>query len=441
MIKFIFVLLITIGSLQAQTFNKAKLDSLFNTIESHNKGMGSISIFSNGEEVYENSFGFSDIATKQKTDNLTKYRIGSISKTFTATIIMQLVDEGKIKLLTFLSDYFPTVPNADKITIENLLSHKSGLSDIIETEDLRSWIDKRQTKKKMIERIIAIGTNFEPNEKTLYSNTNYILLSFIAEKIEKKDFSEILNTRVIEPLKLKRTEYGRPINLEDNEAFPYIFENSKWKEIELHTDMSIPKGAGAIVSTPTELNHFFINLFTGNLVSNISLKNMKKTENGTGLGLMKLPFEDKEVYGHGGGIDGFKSFVAYFPNEDVSIALTTNNFYTHVASVFIGAVKTYFGMDYTIPDFSHVAAIDVSAEELEKYLGTYGSLDFPIDMYITKDGNTLIAQGEGQSSFPLVAIEASIFFSENVGIKLKFQPEQNKMLVEQGGKTWELIKK
>lgn len=441
MIKFSFVLLITTGSLQAQTFNKAKLDSLFNTIESHNKGMGSFSIFSNGEEVYEKSFGFSDVVTKQKSDNLTKYRTGSISKTFTTTILMQLVDKGKITLHTFLSDYFPTIPNADKITIENLLRHTSGLSDIIETEDLTSWIDKPQTRKKMIERIIANGTNFEPNETTQYSNTNYILLFYIAEKIEKKDFSEILNNRIIEPLQLKRTEYGKPINPGDNEAFPYIFENSEWKEIELQTDMSIPKGAGAIVSTPKELNYFFINLFNGNLVSNVSLVTMKKAEDGMGLGLMKLPFEDKEVYGHGRGIDGFQSFGAYFPNEDLSIALTTNNFYTHVVSVFIGAVKTYFGMDYTIPDFSPSATIEVSAEELDKYLGIYGSPDFPIDIQITKDDNTLIAQGEGQSSFLLVAIEANIFLSENVGIKLKFQPEQSKMLVEQGGKTWELIKK
>ena len=199
----------------------------------------------------------------------------------------------------------------------------------------------------MIERIIANGTNFEPNEKTQYSNTNYVLLSYIAEEIEKKDFATILENRIIKPLALKRTEYGRLIEPKNNEALPYYFEGSAWKEIKLQTNMSVPKGAGAVVSTPTELNTFFINLFNNNLVSNASLESMKNAEEGMGLGLMKLPFEEKEVYGHGGSIDGFQAFAAYFPKENVSIALTTNNLYTQVAGVFIGAVNVYFGMDYT----------------------------------------------------------------------------------------------
>ena len=440
MIKYIFAFLICVSSIKAQTFNEAKLDSLFNTIESNNKGMGSFSIFSNGEEIYQKSFGFSNVATNTKANSLTKYRIGSISKTFTATIIMQLVEEEKITLNTLLSDYFPTVPNADKITIEHLLRHRSGLFNITESEDLKSWISKRQTRQKMIERIIANGTNFEPNEKTQYSNTNYVLLSYIAEELEKKDFATILDNRIIKPLALKRTEYGRLIEPKNNEALPYYFEGSAWKEIKLQTNMSVPKGAGAVVSTPTELNTFFINLFNNNLVSNASLESMKNAEEGMGLGLMKLPFEEKEVYGHGGSIDGFQAFAAYFSNDNVSIALTTNNLYNHVSGVFIGAVKTYFGMDFTIPDFSPKETIEVTSEELEQFIGTYSSPNFPIDIYITKNGNTLIAQGEGQSSFPLDALESNTFYSENVMIKLTFQPEQNKVLVEQGGQTYELTK-
>ncbi len=440
MFKYIFAFLICVASLQAQTFNEAKMDSLFNLIESNHKGMGSFSIFSNGEEVYQKSFGFSNVATNEKANNLTKYRIGSISKTFTATIIMQLVEEGKVTLSTLLSDYFPSIPNADKITIEDLLRHRSGLFNITETEDLRAWVEKPQSREKMIERIIANGTNFEPNEKTQYSNTNFVLLSFIAEDIENKDFSNILDTRIIKPLQLKRTEYGKPINPKDNEALPYVFENSEWKEIKLQTDMSIPMGAGAIVSTATELNQFFTNLFSGKLISTESLEAMKNAKEGMGLGLMKLPFEEKEVYGHGGSIDGFQSFAAYFPEDNVSIALTTNNLYTQVSGIFIGAVKTYFGMECTLPDFSPKETIEVTSEELDKYLGTYSSPNFPIDIYITKDGNTLIAQGEGQPSFPLDAIGPDIFYSENVMITLTFQPEEKKMLVDQGGQTYELTK-
>lgn len=440
MSKYFFVFLICINSVSAQTFDTSKMDSLFNLLESNNKGMGSISIFSNGKEIYRKSFGFSDVSNNEKANSLTKYRIGSITKTFTASIIMQFVEEEKISLNTLLSDYFPDIPNADKITIENLLRHRSGLFNITEDENLEAWMDKPQSRESMIERIIKNGTIFEPDEKTEYSNTNFILLSYIAEIIEKKEFKDILKTRIIKPLHLERTEFGKKIVPSNNEALPYDYVNSEWELIEKQTDMTLPMGAGAVVSTPTELNIFFSNLFSGNVVSTASLSKMEDAKEGMGLGLMKLPLEDREVYGHGGSIDGFQSFTAYFPKENVSIALNTNYLYTQVSSVFIGAVQIYFGMDYQFPDFSPVKTIQLSAEQLEIYLGKYSSPNFPIDIIISKEGSTLIAQGEGQPSFPLDALEKDTFYSEEAMITLKFVPDENKMIVEQAGQTFELTK-
>lgn len=218
------------------------------------------------------------------------------------------------------------------------------------------------------------------------------------------------------------------------------FDNSEWKLIETHTDMSLPMGAGGIVSTPTELNIFFNNLFSGNLVSANSLTQMKNAEDGMGLGLMKLPFGDKEVYGHGGSIDGFQSFAAYFPKDKISIAFTTNNLYTQVSNVFIGAVQIYFGMDYKLPDFTPIKTIELNSEELDVYLGKYSSPNSPIDMTITKDGNNLIAQGEGQPSFPVDAINKDTFYSSDIMITLKFIPEKKKMIVEQSGQVSEFTK-
>ena len=439
MSKYIFAFLICFSSLQAQTFNTSKLDSLFTLLENNNKGMGSFSIFSDGREIYKKSFGFSDLSNHKRANNLTKYRIGSITKTFTATIIMQLVEEGRLSLDTLLSAYFPEIPNADKITIEILLRHQSGLFDLTADENLTEWMTKPQSREKIIERIIDHGTVFEPKEKTEYSNTNYILLSYIAEIIDNKKFEEILENRIFEPLNLKRTEFGKKIKSANNEALSYNYE-AEWKLIDEQTDMNFPMGAGAIVSTPTELNIFFSNLFSANLVSDNSLSKMKNAQNGIGLGLMKLPLGDKEVYGHGGSIDGFQSFAAYFPKEKVSLALTTNYIYTQVSNIFIGAVQIYFGMDYKLPDFSPIKTVQLSAEELEIYSGTYSSPDFPMDIIITNDGNKLMAQGEGQSSFSLDAIEKNLFYSENVMITLKFIPEENKMIVEQSGQTFELMR-
>src|SRR5690606_6281784 len=98
---------------------------LFARIEQHEQGMGSISLFKDGEEIYQNSIGYADIQNQIAAGAHTKYRIGSISKSFTAAIIMQLIDEGKLTLSSPLADYFPNLPNANEITIEHLLRHRS----------------------------------------------------------------------------------------------------------------------------------------------------------------------------------------------------------------------------------------------------------------------------------------------------------------------------
>ncbi len=440
MIKYLLVFLIAAGAVNAQTFNKSKLDSLFNLIELNSKGMGSFSIFSNGEEVYTKSFGYGDVANKMEANNLTKYRVGSISKTITATIIMQLVEEKKLTLSTLLSDYFPSIPNANKITIEDLLRHESGLFNITSDPAINQWKSQQQSREKMIARITNNGIIFEPKEKTEYSNTNYVLLSYVAEIIEKMDFQNIVDYRIVAPLKLARTEFGGDINSANNEALPYDFTNAQWELINPQTNLSGPMGAGGIVATPSELNIFYNALFSDLLVSNTSLAKMKDAHQGVGLGLMKLPLGNKEVYGHGGSIDGFQSFAAYFPADNVSFALSTNYLYTQVSNIFIGAVQIYFGMNYNLPNFSPIKTIQLSEAELEVYLGTYGSPTFPIDITITRDKTVLMVQGEGQGAFPVDAIDKDTFYSEDVMIRLQFIPEQNKMIVQQGGQTSELTK-
>ena len=200
----VFLALLCSFLTEAQQTNKANLDQLLISFEKENKAIGTVSLFKNGKEIYNKSIGFSNIKLAEKANNLTKYRIGSITKTLTATIILQQVDEGKLNLNTLLSEYFPKLPNANKITIEDLLRHQSGLVNITQSKDIRSWISKPQTRKQMMDRFIENGTEFEPKEKSKYSNTNFAILSYISEVIDKKPFAQILDDRIIKPLQLKR---------------------------------------------------------------------------------------------------------------------------------------------------------------------------------------------------------------------------------------------
>lgn len=418
------------------TFNKAKMDSLFSIIEKNDKGMGSLSIFKDGKEIYQRSTGYSDIEKGIKINHDTKFRIGSISKTFTATIIMQMVDEKKILLNTKLKDFFPGIKNSENITIENLLRHHSGIHNFTDTKDYVSWMEHPQTHDDMIKRIEEGGSDFEPGTKASYSNSNFVILSYIAEKIDGKTFPEILDSRIISRCGLQNTAYGRKIETKNNEAKSYV-RDTIWKPAS-ETDMSIPSGAGAIISTPTDLNIFMTCLFSGKLVSDSSLSRMETITDGYGIGLQQFPFYEKKTFGHTGGIDGFQSITSFFPDDNVMMSYTSNAIGMSRNDISIGVLSIYFNKDYQLPEFKPV--INLKGDDLIPLLGTYSKQDFPIKLRIYAEKDHLFGQGTGQPSFPLMATSKDTFINEAAGISIRFIPSEKKLILKQGGMEFEMIK-
>ena len=163
----------------AQTFDKDKLDLYFQTLENNNKWMGSVAVSENGKIVYTKSIGYSDFATKTRPTETTKYRIGSISKTFTSALVLKAAEENKLSLDTKISKFFPNIKNADKISIANLLNHRSGIHSFTDNENYLSWNTQKKSEKELLKIIEDGGSDFEPDSKADYSNSNYVLLSFI----------------------------------------------------------------------------------------------------------------------------------------------------------------------------------------------------------------------------------------------------------------------
>lgn len=429
----LFALVVT--SAFSQTFNAKRLDSLFLLLEKNNKYMGSIAISENGKTIYTKSIGFDDIATSKKSSINTKYRIGSISKTFTASLIFKAVEENKINLNQTIDKYFPTIKNAKIITLSNLLNHRSGIHDFTNDPDYLKWNTQPQSRAKMIERIAAGDIVFEPNTKGYYSNSNYILLSFILEDVYKKSYGEILKEKIIKPLKLKNTYLGGKISLENNECYSYTLAGKWVKENE--TDMSIPLGAGAIVSNPTDLNLFIESLFAGKIVSTEHLNEMKTIKGKYGMGILEFPYFERKSYGHNGAIDGFRSILGYFPDEKLALSITSNAMGYDNNSILLCALSSYFQKPFSMPVFSNV---NVTGETLDLYSGSYGSVQIPLKISISKKDNTLIAQATGQPSFPLEATAVNIFKFDAAGIVLEFNSEKKEMVLKQGGKEF-LFKK
>lgn len=418
------------GKVFPQSINKPKLDSLFNILAEKNKAMGSLTISKNGTVLYNKAIGYSFISDNEKktSTNITKYRIGSISKMFTATMIFQLIEEGKIKLTTTLDTYFPNIPNANKITISNLLNHRSGIHNLTDNPDYTTWMTQPKTHDEILSIISKSKVDFQPNEKASYSNSNYIILGYIIEKISKQPYSKNLNERITSKIGLSNTYCGGSTNINANESFSYQFA-TYWKQLP-ETDMSIPGGAGSIVSTPTDLTKFIEALFSLRLISYNSLIQMKTMTDSYGMGMFQMPFYTKRAYGHNGGIDGFASNLAYFPEDSIAVAYCTNGQVYPLNDILIGILSVCFNKDYSIPTFN---AIFLKSADLNKYLGVYSSTQIPLKITITKDSIVLIAQATGQSSFPLEATEKDKFKFDQAGIKMEFNTEKNEMTLKQGG--------
>lgn len=437
--KKIFLITLFIGVLSqiaiSQNFDKAKLDNYFDALDANNKFMGSVAFSQNGKIVYTKSVGFSDVENQIKADQETKYRIGSISKTFTAVMVMKAVEDGKLSLNQTLNKFFPKIENSEKITIQNLLNHRSGIHNFTADQDYLTWHTLPKTQQEMLKIIRNGGSDFEPDSKSQYSNSNYILLSYILENIFESSFADLLNTTIVESVGLKNTYLGEKINTAENESKSYAYMDN-WS-IENETDMSIPLGAGGIVSTPIDLVKFSDALFNGEILSEKSLSRMKTFQDRFGLGLFQIPFYDKNGYGHTGGIDGFSSVFSYFPEENLSFALTSNGTNYNNNDISIAVLSAMFGKSYDIPEFSNYK---INSEDLDNYLGVYASSGFPLKITITKKNKTLIAQATGQSSFPLQATEKHKFEFKQADVILEFNPDKQSMLLKQGGGEFRFTK-
>jgi len=426
----ILILGLSFGTVYSQNFDKAKMDRLFDALAQKEKAMGSLTLSKNGNVIYSRAIGYSSInaAGMKPSTVLTKYRIGSITKMFTTTMIFQLVEEGKLRLTTTLDTYFPKLPNANKITIGNLLNHRSGLHNFTNDAEYSGYMTQPKSQDEMLALFAKSKVDFQPNEKGEYSNTNFVVLGFIIEKITKQLYSVNLKQRITSKIGLSNTYYGGKTNANNNECFSYQFL-SNWKQMP-ETAMSIPGGAGAIVSTPTDLTKFIEALFSLKLVKQSSLDQMKTMTDGFGMGMFQIPFYERKAYGHNGGIDGFGSNLAYFPEDSLVMAYCTNGQVYPLNDILIGVLSIYFKRDYSIPTFTSVS---LKTEELDKYLGVYSSTQLPLKITITKDNATLIAQATGQSSFPLEPTEKDKFKFDQAGVKMEFNTDKSEMTLKQNG--------
>lgn len=425
----IIIALLIYNNATAQTLNTQKLDSLFNVLSAKDRAMGSVAISKNGKLLYSRAIGF---ANNEKglirSTTGTRYRIGSITKMFTACMTFQLIEERKLTMDTRLSAYFTKVPNADKITVAQLLGHRSGIANMTDDPRYEDFSKTAKSQQQIVDFISSMRPSFPPDSMADYSNSNYILLGYIVEAIYKKPYHQILKEKITQKAGMNQTFYGSAPDLQ--EASSYSYDDNKWRLVTPPTHASIPGGAGAIIATPTDLTRFLDALFAGKIISKTSLEQMKTVRDGYGMGMFTFPFNQETFYGHNGGIDGFTSVAGHNLQDGLTVAYCSNGNRYPMNDILIGILSICYGKPYVIPDFNTVT---LTAAELDQYTGTYDSAQMPLKITVTKNGDQLQAQATGQSAFPLTSVAKDKFSFEQAGINLEFNPAAKEMTLKQGG--------
>lgn len=290
-------------------------------IESQNFS-GAVLIVDEGETVLSKGFGLVDRNGTQTINADTVFRLGSISKQFTATAIILLQQKGLLSIDDSIGTYLEDYPNGERITIKHLLQHTSGIPNYTAVSNFGSITTQYHSPEQVIALFKDLPLEFSPGSRYQYSNSGYSLLGYLIEVVSAKSYQEFINDEIFTPLQMTRSGYGENNFDGDNIAHGY-----SWSDAEiLAIDMSVPYSAGALTSTLNDLL-----LWDRSLYENILLTEQSKTLmftpglNNYALGWRVASDEHGRIYGHGGSISGFKTYIARHPDENKLIVVLSNN--------------------------------------------------------------------------------------------------------------------
>ncbi|MGB0166082.1 MAG: serine hydrolase domain-containing protein [Luteibaculum sp.] len=402
-----------------------KLNDYLFTLYDNNKIMASATVLKKNSVEFERAYGKLNYknSSSEQVNRYTKYRIGSSSKLFTAVLAMQLVEQGLLKLDDPLSKYFKDIPNANKISIRQLLNHHSGIADYTRSKNYMDWRLDEHSKESMLAKIRLAGTAFEPGKKGQYSNSNYVLLGYILEDLSGMNFPLLIQRNICERVGLNNTYYAMDATPERNEATSFTYSTNGWAHVP-ETHFSIPGGAGGMVSNPLEMCRFISALFNGKLLRESSLQEMLKMEDYFGLGIFEYKTAGRTLYGHTGNIDGFQSSVMYDPTTQTAVSICANGVNYNLKDATYDLYKISQGMPIGTPD---VASIKIEKEKLDLYTGEFYSNELGSMLSIDHIDQTLMARLSGQAPFPLVPVRDTQFRYDLYEVQLDYANKEGTM--------------
>jgi CubicO group peptidase (beta-lactamase class C family) len=414
----------------------SRMDQVVQSYVADKTFMGSVLVARGDQVLLSKGYGSANLEWNIPNSPATKFRLGSVTKQFTAASILLLEERGKLKTDDPVKKYMPDAPAAwDKITIFNLLTHTSGIPNFTGFPDYRSQEQFDTTPEKLVAGFRDKPLDFQPGEKFNYSNSGYVLLGYLVEKVSGESYAKFVQHNSFGPLGMKDSGYDSNSAIILHRAAGYTPEKGEPVNAGF-IHMSIPFSAGALYSTTEDLLRWEQGLFGGKVLSAASLAKMT------------TPFKDDYAFGvtvatqdghkrieHNGGIEGFNTALAYYPYDKLTVVVLSNINGQAPDQMYLKLAAVAFGAQVTLP--SERKEVTVAPKILEQYVGTY-EMAPKINMMITLANGQLSSQMSGQGKIPLFAESETKFFPKVVDAQIEFGKDEKGavafLVLHQGGR-------
>ncbi len=414
----------------------ARLDNVVEAFQKYRHFMGTVMVVKDDQILLKKAYGMANLEWQVPNTSHGKFRLGSITKQFTATAILQLAEQHKLSVDDTACSYFDRCPKAwKKITIRQLLSHTSGIPSYTEEERFTQPIGIRipEEPAEILLRTKNKPLDFKPGTQWHYDNSGYIFLGIIIEKVSGEKYADYIKKYIFEPLGMSDSGYEPTATILDYRVSGYhrcghVFCNANYM------DMSIPFAAGALYSTVEDMYKWDRALYTDKILSNALRRQMfMVVMNNYGYGWDLSPMVHHQQIGHGGNIFGFSAYIARFPKEKVLVIVLSNVEETDSKAIAASLAGTIFGEQVAIP--TEIKPIFLAPTLLKYYTGIYKVKSLVITV-TAKDGHLEITP-IGQPGTEAVPFSKNQFFIESLSAVLTFtlDKETNTMelKIDQGG--------
>ena len=430
----ICVLILQITLVFAQDVS-AKLDTLVSAYTNQYKFNGVAFVAKGGNILLRKGYGYKDFAKKKWNDPNGIFQLGSVTKQFTSTVILKLQEQGKLSVQDKLSKYIPDFPSGNQVTIDNMLSHTSGIYNY--TNDNR-FLNNESLKHVEWSRLITLieskPLGFKPGSKFEYSNSNYVILGHIIEQVTGKKYEDIVREFIFTPLQMIHSGFDFKDLTDTNKVVGYLVLDKSLQVVAPVVDSSASFGAGAMYSTVDDMYKWDRSLYNSPIISKASLQAAFKPHlSKYGYGWVIDTLNGKQTIGHNGGIFGFTSDFLRIPQDDICIILLCNKG-SDLGGITKGLVNILYGLPYELPQ--EKKSIDLPAEVLQQYVGEYW-ISNDVHLNITLENGQLKGQITGQPKVDLFAQRKDLFFLKVVDAQLEFERDStgkvSKVTLYQGG--------